>query len=203
MFHSTTILESAVYITSFYLSFSLLDRNYFGQPEFMRKWKISPATAMDVACKVISAGFAMSATLCGIFILLISPSYTPSINQDRSSFLVDRVMVWATSYFIYDFFAMFHVYLARKQEKSDANSFCSDPTLSQTLNSNNTDYIDVHAKNSCTDNNELINSKLITNDDATSTLSNISNSKCDTQHKSINDDINSVTMKTISNTKPR
>jgi len=202
MFHSTTILESAVYITCFYLSFSLLDRNYFGQPEFMRKWKISPATAMDVACKVISAGFAMSATLCGIFILLISPSYTPSINQDRSSFLVDRVMVWATSYFIYDFFAMFHVYLARKQEKSDSNSFCSDPTLSQTLNSNNTDYIDVHAKNSCTDNNELINSKLITNDDATSTLSNISNSKCDTQHKSINDDINSVTMKTISNTKP-
>ena len=203
MFHSTTILESAVYITCFYLSFSLLDRNYFGQPEFMRKWKISPATAMDVACKVISAGFAMSATLCGIFILLISPSYTPSTNQDRSSFLVDRVMVWATSYFIYDFFAMFHVYLARKQEKSDSNSFCSDPTLSQTLNSNNTDYIDVHAKNSCTDNNELINSKLITNDDATSTLSNISNSKCDTQHKSINDDINSVTMKTISNTKPR
>ena len=146
MFHSTTILESAVYITCFYLSFSVLDRNYFGQPEFMRKWKISPATAMDIACKVISAGFAMSATLCGIFILLISPSYTPSTNQDRSSFLVDRVMVWATSYFIYDFFAMFHVYLARKQEKSDANSFCSDPTLSQTLNSNNTD-----AKSSCTD----------------------------------------------------
>ena len=165
----------------------------------MRKWKISPATAMDIACKVISAGFAMSATLCGIFILLISPSYTPSTNQDRSSFLVDRVMVWATSYFIYDFFAMFHVYLARKQEKSDSNSFCSDPTLSQTLNSNNTD-----AKNSCTDQNELNNSKLITNDfDATSTLSNISNSKCDTQHKSINGDINSVTMKTISNTKPR
>ena len=107
-------------------------------------------------------------------------------------------MVWATSYFIYDFFAMFHVYLARKQEKSDANSFCSDATLSQTLNSNDTD-----AKNSCTDNNELINSKLITNDDATSTSSNISNSKCDTQHKSINDDINSVTMKTISTTKPR
>ena len=164
----------------------------------MRKWNILPATAMDIACKVISAGFAMSATLCGIFILLISPSYTSSTNQDRSSSLVDRVMVWATSYFIYDFFAMFHVYLARKQEKSDANSFCSDPTLSQTLNSNNTD-----AKNSCTDNNELINSKLITNDDATSTSSNISNSKCDTQHKSINDDINSVTMKTISNTKPR
>ena len=59
---------------------------------------------------------------------------------------------------------MFHVYLARKQEKSDSNSFCSDPTLSQTLNSKNTDYIAVHAKNSCTDNNELLNSLLGTND---------------------------------------
>merc|ERR1712038_807153 len=70
MFHSTTILESGVYITCFYLSFTFLNRRYFGQDEFMRKWKISPATAMDIACKTISAGFAISATIFGIFMLL-------------------------------------------------------------------------------------------------------------------------------------
>ena len=70
MFHSTTILESGVYITCFYLSFTFLNRRYFGQDEFMRKWKISPATAMDIACKTISAGFDKNKDLKVILVIL-------------------------------------------------------------------------------------------------------------------------------------
>ena len=193
MFHSTTILECAVYITCFYLSFTFLNFRFFGQEDFMRKWKISPATAMDIACKTISAGFALSATIFGIFILWVSPEYTP-IQKDRSSFFVDRVMVWAMSYFIYDFFAMYHVYLARKDAKASDN-LCQETSLSQPMR---LDKLDA-SKEDC----ELITSTSNPNDNLVS-LSKSVNSNCDKNRKSISsEDISGVSMNGISKTKPR
>jgi len=159
----------------------------------MRKWKITPATAMDISCKTISAGFALSATIFGIFILWVSPVYTP-IVKDRSSFFVDRVMVWATSYFIYDFFAMYHVYLARKDAKASEN-LCQETSMSQPMRLDKTDA----KKDDC----ELINSTSNPNDNVVSVNRNV-NSNCDKNRKSISsEDISGVSMNGISTKKPR
>ena len=196
MFHSTTILECAVYITAFYLSFTFLERHYFGKPKFMQKWKISRATALDIACKTISGGFALMATFCGILILWNAPVYTP-IPKERSSFLLDRVMIWASSYFVYDFFAMYHVYLARKEEKTELNSTKRETSLSQTMRLHTTK-----------DNNELINTTLKSNrnddDSVPDANSSSSNLICDNNRKSISGEIiGDVSMNAVSNAKPR
>ena len=195
MFHSTTILESAVYITCFFLSFTFLGRHYFGTNEFKQKWRITTPTAMDIACKCVSGGFAIISTLCGIFILWIAPGYNPEV-KDRSSFLVDRVMVWAMSYFVYDFFAMYHVYIARKETLNDnantANMNQENSNLSQSSKSEQS----LDAKH---ESNELRNNSISDDNSSngdTSILSSVNknkmNSNCDKDQKSIGEQISWV-----------
>ena len=195
MFHSTSILEFFVYMTCFYLSFVFLERRYFGQIEFMRKWQISRATSMDIACKTISGSFAVSATACGMCILWMSAAYTP-ITKDRSSLLIDRIMVWAMSYFIYDFFAMYHVYLAK-----------NDPTAAiiPYRETNHSQTIKLHKRDVDKDSlkrNDLITSTSKTTDNAVPS-SSMMNSNCDKSRKSITEDINGVSMNVISKTNLR
>ena len=210
MFHSTTILESAVYITCFFLTFTFLDKHYFGKDDFMRKWKITASDAMDIACKAVSAGFAISATLCGIFMLWISPDYDPEV-KDRSSFLVDRVMVWAMSYFVYDFFAMYHVYLARKNTTkiSDNNCDAANNVNQENLNLSQTTRLE-KSLDANHDTNELINSISTHNDNTngdnsvlSSTNKNILNSNCDKNRRSISEEIGGVSSNGTSNKNAR
>jgi len=192
MFHSTTILESAVYITCFFLTFRFLEGRYFGTDEFMRKWKITPPTAMDIACKCVSGGFAIISTLGGILMLWRSPDYDPEV-KDRSSFLVDRVMVWAMSYFVYDFFAMYHVYLARKETTNDNSKAATinQENLSQTTKLEKTvdeENFSNELKNSTSNHNSTNGDNSI----LSSVNKNIQNSDCDNNRKSISDEISGV-----------
>ena len=207
MFHSTTILESAVYITCFFLTFTFLDKHYFGKDDFMQKWKITPSAAMDIACKAVSAGFAISSTLCGIFMLWISPDYNPEV-KDRSSFLVDRVMVWAMSYFIYDFFAMYHVYLARKDttQISD-NNFDAANVNQEKLNLSHTMRLDksLDANHGTTELTNSISTHHTNGDNSvlSSVNKNILNSNCDKNRRSISEEIGGVSSNGTANKNAR
>ena len=139
--------------------------------------------------------FAIISTLCGIFILWIAPDYNPEV-KDRSSFLVDRVMVWAMSYFVYDFFAMYHVYIARKETLDDnakrANINQENSNLSQTSHSQKS----LDAKH---DSNELRNNSISDHNSSngdTSILSSVNknkmNSNCDKDQRSIGEQISWV-----------
>ena len=96
---------------------------------------------MDIACKTVSGGFAISSTLLGISILWTSAEYTPN-KEGKSSFLIDRVMIWAMSYFLYDFFAMYNVYLARhdatamESSSMKPNGIDADAVLTKKANDN-------------------------------------------------------------------
>lgn len=189
MFRSTSILECFIYLTCFYLAFVFLGRHYFGQIEFMKKWQISRATAMDIACKTISAGFAFSATVGGMCILWMSAAYTP-ITKDRSSFFLDRVMIFAMSYFIYDFFAMYHVYLAQLDANETINPY-RETKLSQTIKLHRTD-VDKDSFNE----KELITSIAKPNDNAVP-ASSMLNSNCDKSPESITGDMNGASTNVI------
>jgi hypothetical protein len=94
------------------------------------------------------------------------------------------------SYFIYDFFAMYHVYLARKEAK-DSEKLCQETSLSQPMRLDNTDA----SKDDC----ELLNST-----SNPISIGNNLNLNCDKNRKSISsEDISGVSMKSISKTKPR
>ena len=158
----------------------------------MQKWKITTPTAMDIACKCVSGVFAIISTLCGTFILWIAPGYNPEV-KDKSSFLVDRVMVWAMSYFVYDFFAMYHVYIARKETLNDsvrtANMNQENSNLSQSSKSEQS----LDAKH---ESNELRNNSISDDNSSngdTSILSSVNkntmNSNCDKDQKSIGEQI--------------
>lgn len=161
----------------------------------MQKWKITTPTAMDIACKCVSGGFAIISTLCGIFILWIQPGYNAEV-KDRSSFLVDRVMVWAMSYFVYDFFAMYHVYIARKETSNDnsetANMNQENSNLSQTSKSEKS--WDVKHDSNELRNNSISDHNSSNGDNSilSSVNKNILNSNCDKDQKSIGEQISWV-----------
>ena len=190
MFHSTSVLEFFLYLTSFYLAFIFLERHYFGQIDFMTKWKISRATAMDIACKTISSGFAILSTASGLFLLLSSASYTPIIKE-RSSFFIDRVMILAMSYFIYDFFAMYHVYLAR----NDAN-------LTRIVYREGDYSHKIKRHKSDVDKNDASERKVITSDvkstENVASSGEILMSNCDKNGESITENTNGISTTVIS-----
>lgn len=121
-----------------------------------------------------------------------SPNYDPEV-KDRSSFLVDRVMVWAMSYFVYDFFAMYHVYLARKETTNDNSKAATinQENLSQTTKLEKTvdeENFSNELKNSISNHNSTNGDNSI----LSSVNKNIQNSDCDKNRKSISDEISGV-----------
>lgn len=205
MSHST-IVECFIYITCYYLSFIFLGRRCFGQIQFMQKWQISRATAMDIACKTISGGFAIFSTVFGIIILWTSAQYTPS-REDKASFFLDRVMVWAMSYFLYDIFAMYTVYLARNDAKvietQYMNSNGSEPTELEKrmiIARGNSHNVNGHC-----DSSSVLSKELLTtftkkgNDNEVSSSNKHLRNECDKSRDTFTDDLNGVSMSVVIN----
>ena len=176
----------------------------------MQKWQISRATAMDIACKTVSGGFAISSTFFGIIILWTSAQYTPN-REDKASFFLDRVMVWAMSYFLYDIFAMYIVYLARNDAKvieiPYTNSNGSEPT--ELENRMNIARVNSHNVNGDCDSSSILSKELLTtftkkgNDNEVSSSNKHLRNECDKSRDTLTDDLNGVSMSVVINNQKR
>ena len=107
---SVILVETILSILAFYLAFKTLS-SYTTNAIFMQKWQISKPVALDTANKTISAIFATLSSLTGIYVLM---TYNGVYYLDCA---ITYFMPFAMGYFLYDFFAMAEVYMARLDEK--------------------------------------------------------------------------------------
>lgn len=144
---ASVAFEFSIYFIGFYSAFSAL-KSVFMNTTFREKWVITRANALDFACKSVSAMFAIMATLTGIYILTTSDH-----NERKTSheFLVGRVLVVAVSYFLYDVYAMYEVYLAKDRPVG------SKTTNEVTITSN--DQQTLESTSASSHNAVLVNSK--------------------------------------------
>lgn len=73
--------------------------------------KISRGTALDVACKSVSAAFGASAASAGLYLLLNGGD--PEANHP----LLQHVFLVVIAYFLYDLYAMYRVYVGKKEDE--------------------------------------------------------------------------------------
>lgn len=106
---SSIFLETSASMLVFYLIF-----RYFAfhtnSPRFRHDWKVKQHTALDIANKSVSALFATTATLIGIYVLT---TYGGSFYSDK---VITYIMPLAMGYFLYDVVAMYEVYSAKMVE---------------------------------------------------------------------------------------
>ena len=115
---SVILVETILSILAFYLAFKTLS-SYTTNAIFMQKWQISKPVALDTANKTISAIFATLSSLTGIYVLM---TYNGVYYLDCA---ITYFMPFAMGYFLYDFFAMAEVYMARLDEKyQNTNQVC-------------------------------------------------------------------------------
>ena len=111
------VLEFALYSLAFYAVFVTFAKKFLDLA-FMTKWKINECVGLDMSCKCVSALFALIATTLGIYIFFNAdhdPTHTARTGIDVG---VDHFLVFAMSYFIYDMYAMYEVYLAKNRQKA-------------------------------------------------------------------------------------
>jgi len=125
---STMILLTVMSIMAFYLLFRTL-ANHTTCEEFLQKWQVKKNVGLDTANKTISASFGASSALTGTYILA---TYGGNYYSDAA---ITYFMPIAIGYFLYDFFAMIEVYIARLDE-TDTSTNESDRTISGFVRNN-------------------------------------------------------------------
>ena len=108
---SIQALEASSYCLMYYAAFRLLTR-VFTDARFKAKFSITFGTGSGVACKSVSALFGIATSMCGVYI------FNNIFNNEPVGFLVDRIFIFSMSYFLYDVYAMYFVYMSNQGETS-------------------------------------------------------------------------------------
>lgn len=117
---STLVLLTMAAIVGFYLAFRTL-ATHTTNLEFLLKWQIKKHVGLDTANKTISASFGAGSALIGAYVLA---TYGGNYYSDAA---ITYFMPLAIGYFLYDFFAMIEVYIARLDETEGSSQ--SDKTI--------------------------------------------------------------------------
>jgi len=117
---STVVLLTMTAMIGFYLAFRTL-ATHTTSMEFLLRWQIKKHVGLDTANKTISALFGGGSALTGAYVLA---TYGGNYYSDAA---ITYFMPLAIGYFLYDFFAMIEVYIARLNETEGSSQ--SDKTI--------------------------------------------------------------------------
>jgi hypothetical protein len=112
---STVVMLTMMAIMGFYLAFRKL-ATHTTNVEFLQKWQIKKHVGLDTANKTISALFGGTSALTGAYVLA---TYGGDYYSDAA---ITYFMPIAIGYFLYDFFAMIEVHIARLDETGSSES---------------------------------------------------------------------------------
>jgi len=112
---STVVMLTMMAIMGFYIAFRKL-ATHTTNMEFLLKWQIKKHVGLDTANKTISALFGGTSALTGAYVLA---TYGGDYYSDAA---ITYFMPMAIGYFLYDFFAMIEVHIARLDETGSSES---------------------------------------------------------------------------------
>lgn len=108
-------LEFSLYTLLFYAAFVALARKFLAA-KFLAYWRINEAKGLDIACKCVSAGFATAAASFGAYICMaVDHDVDQTAKRRMVDICVDHFLTFAMTYFLYDVYAMYEVYLAKNK----------------------------------------------------------------------------------------
>ena len=104
-----SLISAVMEVISFMLCFSILFNyltNCFSSAGFLRRWRVQRWIGVDIACKSVSAVFAVMASSAGIFIILYGADYPAQTEKT----VLKHIFLICIAYFLYDLYAMFKVW---------------------------------------------------------------------------------------------
>ena len=127
LYLTTAAFEVGLGIAGFTYLFGFL-RGKFASDSFTSSWRVADWVGIDIACKTVSAAFAILAASTGAFNLLNGAEKdTPGVSETEQR-LLKHIFLVVIAYFLYDLYAMHQVFAA-KAKTSSIGAFCKEQPL--------------------------------------------------------------------------